>query len=230
MTTTDKSESRTGEPPTHQLRALIVDDPIEVWNEVGFDGDEVIVIGSTTIVPTAASEDRAGGHRRGIVGAAIDGVGRLDGLDVGTWMPTAENDIPAAGHPNGVSAIDHVVVMTPDSDRTTQAFEAQGIDLRRVRRIPLDDGDRRQSFFWLGDVICEVVGPDTAADNAADRPAQWWGLALTVADIDATAAALGDVVTPVKDAVQPGRRVCTLRRDAGLGVPLLFISPHVSPP
>jgi hypothetical protein len=29
----------------------------------------------------------------------------------------------------------------------------------------------------------------------------------------------------VKDAVQPGRRIATLRREAGAGVPLAFMSP-----
>ena len=206
-----------------QLTALIVDDDIESWNAAGFTGDDVVRIGSTTIVPTAAAADRGDGHRSGIVGASVAGIGELDGLALGSWQAEAEIDV--VDHRNGVVAIDHVVVMTPDSDRTTAHFEAQGLEARRVRKIELPDGDRRQTFFWMGDVICEVVGPD-AADG--DTDAQWWGLALTVRDVDETAALLGDLVTPVKDAVQPGRRVCTLRRDAGLGVPLLFISEHVA--
>lgn len=214
-----------------QLRALIVDDPIEAWNAAGFAGDDVVTIGSTTIVTTAASENRGDGHRHGIVGASIDGVGELDGLQLGTWRPAAAGaDDGNVEHPNGVVAIDHVVVMTPDCDRTTKAFEDQGIEARKVRKIELPTGDRRQTFFWLGDVICELVGPDTAhdADAAHLGPAQWWGLALTVRDLEATATLLGDFVSPIKDAVQPGRSVCTLRRDAGLGVPILFISEHVT--
>ena len=66
-----------------QLRALIVDDPIEAWNAAGFAGDEVVTIGSTTVVTTAASENRGDGHRHGIVGASIEGVGELDGLQLG---------------------------------------------------------------------------------------------------------------------------------------------------
>jgi len=207
-----------------QLRALIVDDPIEAWNAAGFAGEDVVTIGSTTIVTTAASENRGNGHRHGIVGASIDGVGELDGLQLGTWRAAAA-EVDTIEHPNGVVAIDHVVVMTPDCDRTTEAFEAQGIEARRVRKIELADGDRRQTFFWLGDVICELVGPDTADGDGA---AQWWGLALTVRDLEATTAMLGDFVTPIKPAVQSGRSVCTLRRDVGLGVPILFISEHVT--
>jgi len=210
---------------THgQLNALIVDDPIEAWNAAGFTGDDVVQIGSTTIVTTAASEKQGQGHRKGIVGASIEGIGELDGLSLGEWRPS---HAPQAGpeHPNGVVAIDHVVVMSPDCDRTTASFEDHGLEARRVRKIELPDGDRRQTFFWMGDVICELVGPDQA--DGSERSAQWWGLALTVRDLDITASLLGDLVTPVKPAVQPGRQVCTLRRDAGLGVPLLFISEHL---
>lgn len=205
-----------------QLQALIVDDPIEVWNAAGFAGDDVITIGATTIVATAASEDRGDGHRHGIVGASIHGIGELDGLQLGSWVPN-QDDAPPAEHPNGVVSIDHVVVMTPDSDRTTAAFAAHGVEPRRVRTIELEGGNRRQTFFWLGDVICEVVGPD---EPDGEGPARWWGLALTVRDLEATVAVLGEAASPIKPAVQPGRFVSTLRRDVGLGVPILFISEH----
>jgi hypothetical protein len=48
---------------------------------------------------------------------------------------------------------------------------------------------------------------------------------MTVSDIDACAALLGDHLGPVKDAVQPGRRIATLRHEAcGLTVPIAFMS------
>lgn len=205
-----------------QLKAVIVDDAIESWNAAGFEGDDVVTIGSTTIVPTAAAERAVEGHRNGIVGVSVEGIGELDGLVLGAWDPSS-SPTDQSDHPNAVVAIDHIVVMTPDADRTTAAFEAQGLEARRVRRIELPDGDRRQTFFWMGDVICEVVGPDTAD---GDGPARWWGLALTVRDLEATTDVLGALATDIKPAVQPGRFVSTLRRDAGLGVPILFISKH----
>lgn len=206
-----------------QLNALIVDDPIDAWHQAGFAGDDVVVIGGTTIVTTAASEDRSDGHRNGIVGASIEGIGDLDGLSLGSWV-ASEHDAPVLDHPNGVVAIDHVVVMTPDCDRTTASFEERGVEARRVRKIELPDGDRRQTFFWLGDVICELVGPD---EPVGEGPARWWGLALTVRDLAATVELLGDLVSPMKPAVQKGRFVSTLRPDAGVGVPILFISEHI---
>jgi hypothetical protein len=45
-----------------------------------------------------------------------------------------------------------------------------------------------------------------------------------VADLDATAALLGDLLGAPKVAVQPGRRIATVRADAGLGVPVAFMS------
>ncbi len=74
----------------------------------------------------------------------------------------------------------------------------------------------RQIFFRAGEVIIEVVGsPDTASEG----PSTLWGITYVVADIDATAAYFGDRTAPVKDAVQPGRRITTLRhqqaRDLG---------------
>lgn len=207
---------------TGQLTAVIVDDPIEAWHAAGFAGDGVIRIGSTAIVPTGSSGSDAGG--RGIVGASIDGVGELDGLELGEWVATGP---PApVEHPNGVIGIDHVVVSTPDCDRSTQRFEESGFEPRRVRRIALDSGDRRQTFFWFGDVICELVGPDAPS---GDGPARWWGLALTVRDLEATADLLDDAVTPIKPAVQAGRFVATLSSASGPTVPILFISPHPNP-
>lgn len=202
-----------------QLSAVIVDDPIESWHEAGFAGNDVIVIGSTTIVPTAGPDRSERG--RGILGGSIDGIETLDGLELGSWEPSGAID--AEAHPNGVVAIDHVVVTTPDCDRTTTSFEAGGFDVRRVRKIENERGDRRQTFFWFGDVICELVGPD---EPSGAGPARWWGLALTVEDLEATAELLGDSLKPIKPAVQPGRFVATLAGGVGPSVPILFISPH----
>ena len=54
----------------------------------------------------------------------------LDGLET-----SASDAAPAAGglHPNGTVAIDHVVVISPDLDRTIEALRDAGFDLRRVR-------------------------------------------------------------------------------------------------
>src|SRR5918995_81939 len=83
---------------------------------------------------------------------------------------------------------------------------------------------RRQRFFRLGEVILELVGPTTPT---GDGPARFWGLAHEVADLDATAALLGDALTAPRDAVQAGRRIASLRRTAGVAVPTAFLTPDV---
>ena len=79
-----------------------------------------------------------------------------------------------------------------------------------------------QVFFRLGEVVLEVVG---GPQPSGDGPARFFGLAFTVADLDATARYLGDRLHPAKGAVQPGRRIATLDRGAGSTVAMAFMSP-----
>lgn len=81
---------------------------------------------------------------------------------------------------------------------------------------------RRLGFFRLGQPILEVV---EAPELPADAPAAFWGITFTTAGIDAAAELLGDRLGCVKDAVQPGRRIATFRREAGLGLPVALITP-----
>jgi hypothetical protein len=111
-------------------------------------------------------------------------------------------------------------VFTPDLDRTFAALESAGLDLRRVRDAGTPEHPLRQGFYRLGEVILEVVG-----DVEPDGPARFWGLVVVVSDIEALAERLGDDLGAPRGAVQPGRRIATLRASAGLGVPVAFMSP-----
>ena len=52
--------------------------------------------------------------------------------------------------------------------------------------------------------------------------------AVFVDDLDATVAWLGpDAVSAPRDAVQPGRRIASIRREVGLGLPVALMTPHV---
>lgn len=152
----------------------------------------------------------------GILGWALvgGGEGDLDGLPtVGAEVGPAKG----AGHPNQALGIDHVVALTPDLERTTRALEERGIARRRVREA----GAARQAFFRLGEVILEVVSsPEVPAG-----PARFWGLVVTVAELDAVAERLGEGLGAGREAVQPGRRIATVRRSAGLGLPVAFMTP-----
>lgn len=203
-----------------QLVELLVGDAPEAWARAGFDvhGDHTS-IGGVALVFTGTSGER------GLTSAAIGDLaaGDLDGVAI--HDATRIRPEPGA-HPNGITGIDHLVVATPDCDRTTRAFAGAGLEIRRVRRFGRPGSEMRQTFFWLGDVVLELVGSDVAD---GDGPATLWGLALTVPDIDATAAALGDHCSPPKDAVQPGRRIATVATgDLDISTRVAVMSPHRS--
>ncbi len=118
--------------------------------------------------------------------------------------------------------------MTPNLDRSVEALQAAGLDLRRIREQPTPAGAPRQAFFRLGEVILEVVQePEevlAARPDGTDGPARFWGLALLSEDLELTVEQLGEHVSEIRAAVQPGRRIATLRRSAGLAVPVALMS------
>lgn len=204
-----------------QIESLEIAADPQAWRELGFEvcDEGVAVVGSVRLRLAGAQKGR------GIVGCALLGASGagIDGLP--TEM-TVREPAETGSHPVGATHIDHVVVITPDLPRTFAALEAAGTELRRVRDFTAPDGSpARQGFFRLGEVILEVAGPATAS---GDGRATFWGLTLTVEDLDAAAALLGERLGRAKDAVQPGRRIGTVRREAGAGVPLALITPHVS--
>ena len=187
-------------------------------------------------------------HGSGIVGWSLGGLpagfsGELEGIatarsdDCGAATASTPTDVsPAAPaststhapraapaeHSNGVTAIDHVVLLSPDPDRTVAAMEALGEHPRRERRGELGGQPIRQIFFRFGEVIVEVVGAPAAA---GDGPSTLWGITYVTADIDATATFFGERTTPVKSAVQPGRRITTVRhRELDISVRTALIS------
>lgn len=200
---------------------LIVADVPAAWGRLGFavEGNS-LRLGELRL--------RLAGSGRGLHGWTLRGVDstELDGLP--TWRadgPAPDGEAPA--HPNGVTAVDHLVAITPALERTVAALQAAGLDLRRIREEPTPAGAPRQAFFRLGGVILEVIQePDeVVASKGADRPAFFWGLALVAPDLEATVAELGDRVGEVRTAVQPGRRIASLRRSAGLSLPVALITP-----
>lgn len=207
---------------TPTIDELVVADLPEAWLALGFEVDgDICVVGDVRIRLTGLDV------RSGLTGWSLRGVEatELDGL------PTTQADRPPPSerpvHPNGVTAIDHVVAITPALDRTVAALRGAGLDLRRIREEPTPAGAPRQAFFRLGATILEVVQePSEAIERAGgDRPAFFWGLAFIAPDLDATVAVLADRVSEIRPAVQPGRRIATLCRSAGLAVPVALMTP-----
>jgi len=203
---------------------LAVADQPERWTAASFAvHDSCCQLGSVRL-RFAGPRQEAGA---GILGWSLRGIAsvELDGLP--TTRSQSPPPPPPGAHPNGAVAVDHVVVMSPALDRTVAALRAAGLDLRRVREQPTPAGAPRQAFFRLGEEILEVVQePDAVLerDGGPDRPARLWGLALRVQDLDRTLAALAPNVSPARPAVQPGRRIATVRRSAGLAVPVALMS------
>jgi hypothetical protein len=215
----DARRALTVNPTIDELR--VADTP-QAWSALGFEVD-----GDTCVIGDVRIRLAGPGGGRGLVGWSLRGIEttELDGL------PTirSDRDPPSTrpAHPSGVIAVDHVVAITPALERTATALQGAGLDLRRIREQPTPAGAPRQAFFRLGATIVEVVQepPEAIERGGADRPAFFWGLALAAPDLEATAAGLGDRVSEIRPAVQPGRRIATLRRSAGLSVPVALITP-----
>lgn len=205
------------------IAELTVADLPAAWSAVGFE-----VEGDTCIVGDVRIRLAGSDAGRGLTGWSLREIEQTD-LD---GLVTTRSDRRPPGkqpaHPNGVTALDHVVAITPALDRTVAALQAAGLDLRRVREEPTPAGAPRQAFFRLGATLLEVVqAPPEAIERGGgeDRPAFFWGLAFVAPDLDGTVASLGDRVSEVRDAVQPRRRIATLRRSAGLAVPIALMTP-----
>jgi hypothetical protein len=201
------------------LDALVVGDDPAAWAAAGFavDGDDV-AIGGVRIVCTGDG----GGADRWRLRADDEVPPSVDGIAT----TATSQDPPEPGvHPNGVVGFDHVVLRSPDLDRTTAALAMLGLDLRRTRDVDLGESSVQQRFFRMGEVILELVGPPSPT---GDGPCRIWGYALVTDDIDASAVHLGDRCSPPKPAVQPGRRIATIRtRELGIGPTIALMTPHV---
>jgi catechol 2,3-dioxygenase-like lactoylglutathione lyase family enzyme len=209
--------------PSLTVDELLIADSPDAWRAAGFH-----VEGDLCLVGSVRLRLAGPGSARGIVGWSVRGLVTLD-LD-GLPGAVSESPLPplaVAPHPNGVSAVDHVVVLTPDIDRTTAVLRDAGFDLRREREGPTPGGSTRQSFFRMGEVILEVVEAPAGTRIAEDRdgPARLWGISFLVEDLDRTADALDGLLGEPRPAVQPGRRIATLRKEAGLGPAIAFMTP-----
>src|SRR3954454_20604335 len=192
---------------------LVIADPPELWRELGFrvDGDSCDIGTAPVRLAPASGKRLASWSLRGVESDLLDGLV--------TSISASEPREPAEPHPNGVTAVDHVVAFCPDLDRTVAALQAAGLDLRRIREEPTPAGAPRQAFFRLGEVILECIQMPDAPDLDRSRNARLWGLALQTADMDATAAYLGERLGDPRPAVQDGRTIATLRREAGVSAP-----------
>jgi hypothetical protein len=205
------------------IDSFVIGDERDAWEAAGF-----ALEGSMTWLDGVRIEFAGKEGGRGIRSWALRGLSDVafDGSIDGLSTARVERDVAAAPmlHPNGTVAIDHVVLATPNYPRTIAVLGAAGFVLRRERETGTYGSPMRQGFFRAGEVIIEVIG---SSDPNGDGDAGFYGLALTVADLDATAMHFGDMLGNIKDAVQPGRRIATLRhRNLHLSTAIAFMSPE----
>lgn len=199
------------------LDAVQIGDDADAWRAAGFEVADGSIPVDTTVIE-CMHDGRTPSWRLWADGVALPA--DLDGI-----ATTATEDPPdtrSSTHPNRVVGIDHLVLQSPDLDRTTEAFERLGVECRRIREIPGSEPTMQQRFFRFGPVILELVGN---AEPTGDGPAAIWGFAFTVDDIDAAATHLGPACGAPKVAVQPGRRIATVRtRDLGISLPVALMT------
>ncbi len=198
------------------LAGFSISDPPELWAGLGFR----VEAGACRV---GGIDFALGAPGEGITSWALATAEVTEGID-GLATTVAEEpgpDHPGPEHDNGVVCLDHVVVMTPDIERTVGALGRVGIFERRRRDAGRPGRPSTQVFFRLGEAILELVG---SPEVTGEGPARFWGLAFTVSDLDRTAAALGDRLRDIKEAVQPGRRIASLDHAAGSAVPIAFMT------
>jgi hypothetical protein len=197
-----------------ELAELEIADPPERWRAIGFDVQEGnLDIGGVRL--------RLGGDGGGIRSWSLnrlEAIGSIDGLV--TPAPRMLRPPPFVTHPNGATGLDHVVILTPDFERTAGALSRAGMPLKRTTE---EHGRGRQGFRRIGPAILELVDrPDLDGGHA-----RFWGLVVVVISLEALAERLGELLAEIRPAVQQGRRIATLRSAAGLSPAVAFMSPEV---
>jgi hypothetical protein len=203
-------------PREPELAELAIADASESWRAVGFEVHEDNEDGH---VDLGGVRIRLGAKGQGIVSWSlrrVNAMGSIDGLP--TPVPRVLNPPPFKTHPNGATGLDHVVLMTPDFDRTAEALKRAGLPLKRTQDI----GRGKQGFRRVGPAILELVhNPKLAGDEP-----EFWGLVIVVISLEQLAEQLGENLSEISSAVQPGRRIATLRPSAGLSPAIAFMSPE----
>jgi hypothetical protein len=217
---------------TARVEWLTIAGDLDAWRSLGLSAtdDGLIPLFGTALrivspdatsamtgVASVAPED----VQVGIVGWALSGIDDTTTSIAGLATTVVEQMAPIfATHALGARSIDHVVVMTGELEETTGAIAlATGCELKRIREV----GKIRQGFHRIGrgGLIVEVVQHEDDDRSVAE----FWGLVIIVEDLDVACAQLGpDRVGEPKDAVQPGRRIATIRSSVGLGTAVALMS------
>ncbi len=197
------------------LAELTIADPPALWRELGFAVEPGGSFGLGGVrIRLAGERDGAG-----ITAWSLRGIdAELDSIDGLRTSATSQPGPPPSTHPNGATSLDHVVVLTNEFGRTSLLLEQLGMPIKYTR----EQSNGSMGFVRIGPAILELVHvPQLQSVEAC-----FWGLAITVPDLDALAALLGTRLGAIKAAVQPGRRIATLAASAGSSTAVAFMTPE----
>ena len=132
----------------------------------------------------------------------------------------------AASTATGISAVDHVVLMTSDADACIGLFGEDGFGMRLALDQLVPEWGGRMLFFRCGKMTLEVI------HNLEDPPTQdfFWGITYLCENLDTTLAMLdeaGVAHSSIRTGRKPGTRVATVKSH-NLGLPTLLIEPASS--
>ncbi|MEM1087179.1 MAG: VOC family protein [Pseudomonadota bacterium] len=148
---------------------------------------------------------------------------RMAGVKSFVLEPESD-DLPESKPGKGsVTALDHLVINTPNPERAVATYGAR-LGLRFALDRTAEQWKTRFLFFRLGGLTLEIIHR-LDQDHDPDGPDSIWGITWAVGDLESARTRLieaGWDVSEARTGRKPGSRVFTVR-DGTLGIPTLFI-------
>jgi catechol 2,3-dioxygenase-like lactoylglutathione lyase family enzyme len=139
-----------------------------------------------------------------------------------TERPCAPSPLAMQDEAASITALDHVVIHTPDPERAIALYAGRlGLDLRLDRSNPA--WGARLLFFRCGDLVVEIS--HDLKKGVSSGPDRLWGLAWRTPDVGRAHQRMkvsGIDVSALRDGRRPGSQVFTVRSHTE-GVPTLVI-------
>lgn len=144
---------------------------------------------------------------------------------VKTFLLEPDEPLRAPEAPSGaVTALDHLVINTPNPERAVANYGAR-LGLRFALDRTAEQWKTRFLFFRLGGLTLEVIHR-LGETHEPSGPDSIWGLTWETDDLEAAhsrLASLGHNLSEIRTGRKPGTTVFTVR-DHTQGVPTLFIA------